>query len=574
MGKNLLSILKKNEDQFLNLIKIGANASKLKLSDPLCIDQEIQYQIDEAYSLKLGPFNLSGTLGGTNTMQLFNSVSEDKDDDGVIAVALSPKPIVPFTDSEPVIKYSFSFVANTSTAGSTDLLDFGIDARSELRSVSYLKHQNNENIIRAVITDILEMKFVLDEGDILQLKSGEAVRLSAKASLAASLNFEFKDLFISGLSQLSKVLNTDLISVDIGVGFSAGINTVIQDFFDITIGKTEEDKYEVSFAKSISRKTEGHFGAQVSAGFSDPQKVSKAIDNQWDGFVQMISNKLIKDDKALKTLTQKINQFAVEGKLIDTLNLNPAEKEIIELLSQKLKIEKGQSQLRDLARKLTTLRSDVSKAIETGMQAKLEAGISYEYSRYQSKEEVLRATLSASTIEKFHKDLIRFRTDTLLAASPSISKRDLTIHEYWREDTLQKSRKWGINLGIGKFKIGGADFQEIEQKITYRSDQHKKVAYQGTGDSKGQSFMGAADRWWGLLDAEMIQFSQEIEPRVSEFDFGFQLIYEHDEKRFGKRKKNKLFGLLDRATCWDIIPENRLDMVGNDLWQKTIRGLG
>ena len=566
MGKNILSILKKNEDQFLSLLKIGATAAKRKLSDPLCINQEIKYAIDEAYSLKIGPFNLSGTLQGINTVQLFNSASEDIDKEGVLAVASSPASIVPFSETEPIIKYSFSFVANTSSSGGSELLRFGVDARSELRSVVYLKHQKDENVIRAMVADISDMKFPFDKKDVLELQIGEAVRFTARAHLAATFNFEFTDLFTSGLSQLSQILNTDLISLDVGVGFSAGINAVIRDFFDITIGKTGSNKFEISFAKSIARQIEGNLGAQVSVGFRDPKKVSKAIDSQWNTLIQTISDKLLKDDQELKTITQKVARLAEDGKLLDSLQLTPIEREIIDLLSKKLNIEESASQLQVLAQKLSTLRADVGQAIETGIEAKLRAGIAYEYSRYQSSEEVLRASVSPSIIEKFHKDLIRFRTETLLVASAFHSKKDLDIRQYWREDNLLKSRRWGISLGIGKFKVGGTNFQEIERKITFRTDQHKKVAYQGKGGYEGQGFLGTKNRWWGLLDAGMTRFSREIEPRVSEFDFGIQLIYEHNERRFRKPEKSKLFGLVDRAACWDIIPEHRIDQVSNDLW--------
>ncbi|NND33994.1 MAG: hypothetical protein HKN76_15505, partial [Saprospiraceae bacterium] len=314
-------------------------------------------------------------------------------------------------------------------------------------------------------------------------------------------------------------------------------------------------------------------GFDVSVGFRDPKKVSKAINSKWDDLLLTISQKRIKNDKELKALTQKINQFAEGGKLLDTLDLKPGEREVIELLSKKLKVEKGASQLQGLAKKLTTLKSDVGKAIQTGIQAKLMAGIRYEYSRYHSSEEVLRATVTSSVIEEFHKDLILFRTDTLLAATATISKKDLHILQYWREDNFMRTRRWGISLGIGKFKSGGSDFQEIERKITHRSDRHKKVSYQGKGGYEGKGFMGAADRWWGLLDAEMTQFSREIEPRVSEFDFGFQMIYEHNEGRFRKSEKSKLFGLVDRAACWDIIPEEKIDEIGNELWRQLFEDL-
>ncbi len=564
---DVLDKINLSDKDFLNLTKLGQNLSKLKLNDPTAIKENLEFKLD-LFKLEKSSNNLKlhSSSKLSHSIQLFNNKQEDKDESNIIDVDNVKSPILHFDPQNPVLKYGFSFEVDNGFTGKFNGLNFGIKSGSKIRSLTYLKHNANEKVGPAIISDYKNMSFALVLSDVQSLKVDEAVAFETDASLGFELEFDFEDVFSAGLTGFTDLLKSDqLISLDFNIGGKIGVSFSVDDSFKIVFAKLTGNTYRVSVQKSKSSKSSGSLAFGVEVGFSKPGLVSGAVkertDNILEGLTSLSPGELIEIEGKLKEIKK--------GK-IGFEDLSESETEIVQILVDRLEIDIVVDKATALLDSIGKFRTEAYQRIEKAAKEKLKIGFTYEYQRIETETLLLQLVIPSTTLKSEHANLIVLNPYPLLQQAKKDNK--IIVENYLKESSINITRKWGLVIGLGKFKIGGMDKKEVETKVSYNIDNHQKVSFEGIREYKEVGALGGYNqKWWVAFNASMEDYSDLLKPTMREFDFGFSLIFEHFEKRFkpsSRSERDKFLTLMELAILWNIIPESEFIQKSEELWHK------
>lgn len=570
---DILKALGLNATQFMDKLNLGPVFSQKQLNNPEAVKEPITYSVTpfNIDSTELSPLTLVTSMNVKDSIQLFNNLAEDKDEDNIVNNNSSS--FLTFDSNSPLLKYQINIQANAGASTTANGLNVGIKTGTRIKHLSYLKHQPDETVQAAIIKDITSLPFIFSLAKVKKLQTGEALAFEAYADFGLSLAFDPTDFLAAGASALSKYLNKGaVLNLDIKAGGSLEATFSVKDNFQLIFAKTNEGKYHVLVKKATETTHSRTLGLNVEVGFSNPDKVSKLINTKIDQLMTAATN--LMPDK-LKEAETKLESIANGGVPFD--QLSDLEKTLIGALAKRLNIPDlaadALNKAKELLAKLTEIKNNLEKDITQVARQKFKAGFAYDYKCIASNEVLIEALLNDAALEQSHKGLILMNTQPLVAASAN--KDNVQILNYMNSKTVTRNSNWGFSLGIGNYKIGGTDHKKFISKIitTLNNGQEQhQVSYNGTrGYTESGSLGGFGQNWWGGVDAQMPQPS--VTPTVDQFDYTINVEYNYTEKKFTAGEQGKLAELLNLAGAWGIINNDELDaQTARVLQQLTAKG--
>ncbi len=563
-----------DDNQFINQQNISDLISPLSMVDLL----------KEAQPLELGEFSfdngedtstqLSFGAEASASIQLFNSADDDDSDD--LLASADTNAIIPFDGTQPIIKYKVQLKAMGSVGTSAGDLEIGLEGGAMLEAMAYIRHSATDALGLALVSDIKNFPSVLSLDEVSAITNGSALALETEAKLAGALSFEFSDVFIAGLSGLTKLLNSNkLISVDVEKGLQIAAEYSVQDTYQLVIVKDNTEGYGflVSVNKSKSRKLSASLAASIGIGFSEPEVFSTALNNQLDKLVSELVE--ISDEHYDKAeLWLEANQ--------DLAQLSPEISTAIDQLIAYFEIEDIPEKYQQLKDKLDAFKDKVKEAVTEEAKNKLKLSIGFEYTRIASSTTLIKARMkkeilaqSTANGKSVFSNLVLFNPTPLVETARNADAQLIKVEDFLKNHMTKEESNWGISIGFGKFKIGGSDEVSKEFNVAENIDGDLKVGFNGVrGYEEVGTLGGFSDQWSVGFNPTMDDFAQGDDPKPKDFDNSFALRMLHLDKKFkgNNSEKGRLLALVDTAVCWGVVNEDKFDATFDSIWSTLTNG--
>jgi hypothetical protein len=566
---DILDLTKLTESDFLEKLNLETLASTQKLGDPTAVKEVLEYSLPPLLPIEVDANSIDLSLRSSallrHSTQLFNE-ENDSDEDLILGVSDHEGSILSLNIEFPVLKHTLSFSVSSGAELAVNKLQFGIKTGAHLKTLAYFRHQKDETVRKALMTDIKGMSFAFFLPQLKALDIGEALAIVSDASLSFNLNFEMGDIVSAGISGISKYASAKApISLEIELGGNIGVDFAVEGAYKLIFVKRASEKYGFYLKSAVSNTATTAVEVGARASFSNPALVEDFLTDKMDSLLSQITglngSELDEIEKKLRTL--KSDNLSI-------LDLSEIEKKVVEILVEKLNIRDQLNQLTALINKIASIRGELKNAFKEAAESKITAGFNYEYSRISTEEILISAEIDESILNKIHKDLILFNTKTFVdLALKGQNAQKIRIDEYLKESSLEIKRNWGISLGIGKFKIGSTDTKELGYKSqqTIKNGQlHTKIAFEGIRKYQESGNLGGfGNDYWVSFNAAMDTF--ELSPGTAHFDYGFSFFLDHDQKKFNKKDRIDLLRILDMAVLWDILPQSEFEEQQTRLWQ-------
>ncbi|HAS46950.1 MAG TPA: hypothetical protein DCS93_41070 [Microscillaceae bacterium] len=563
---DILNTLGLDDSKLFEDLKLGEVLSKKTLSDPEAVQEPISYTL-QPFSVKtteIPSLTLVASLNAQHQIQLFNNLSEDKDQDGFIGT--TEQAIVPFDATSPVLKYKTSLEVNASAKLNTGGLSLGVNAGTKIFHFAYLKHPANTTVRAAILSDFKSFPFIFSLDRVKNLQPGEALAFNAYASFGLSLDFDPVDLLSAGVSALSKYIGQNqTFSMNISATGSLGVNFSATDNFELIFTKNQDGSYNVKVKKSKISNNKISAGLQINAAFSNPEKVSDLINSKIDDLLNTATNLTKEKREEVTTILTTVAKGSVPF-----ADLSEVEKLLIEALATRLKIpdfaQDALNKAKELLGKITDITNNIQQEVIEVAKKKFTAGFSFEYSSISQDDVLIDASLTESALEQTHKSLVLMSTEKLI--SEAASDNGVTLRKYLRTQSTNRRKAWGFAFGLGNYKIGGSDSKTFNSEISIQynnqniAEKEFKVTYRvARGYQEVGSLGGDNTQWLGVVGVHMSKF--ELKPTMDQFAYNITLDFDRLEKKIKSNDKETILDLLDKASAWDIINDNDLDNQAN-----------
>ncbi len=468
--------------------------------------------------------------------------SSGTDEDGILLPPPNPQAtdLAPVLDAEPDtswLKYRLAAKLGVEAEARLDGIGLGIDvaAGKELVFTDYRIHDPDEDLVRALKSDLSAPRFALDRESVLKLGQNEAVSVQQRGTLRGKITLSLQDVFTGGLGALSEVLGagqTLQVRVDVAATLTAKVE--VKDDFKVVFAR-RGGTYRVAVRKQdTNSKT---LRAELAAGvqFDDPEAVASVLQ-------QLMAQHLAEPMKQLAALRQKSAAAALQA----------GEKTLLGRLETKL-AAKGLAAVQE---KLAALQEKLQQAIEKIATARVSVGFTYEYSRVETDTTLMEATIDELTLSELHEQLVQGDLAELLERARE-QIPGVTLHRYLRFEELVRRKAWGFNLG----GFGGFDVQQRRFAAQRSLDKRVKLSFQG---SRGYTNQWADGRWiWkadfradmpDLAPARQLALGSARAGASPPFEYGLAFLMEW---RPDKLKLGKLRSILDMASTWGVLPEGK-----------------
>jgi hypothetical protein len=506
------------------------------LSDP-GLDRDLRtLELEDPPSMKLAGATFA--LGGSLSLSLFNS-EDDVDPEAVIGVpredpseAFSFTPQLTFDLAHSWLKYSVDARIKAGTSGGLGALGFTLDASRSLTLASYRRHSPNETVAGAVRADLGSFKSILSPADISSLPEGDALGLHARFGIKGSLELRWADVFSRALGALGSSLARDeLLAVKISSSVGAELSYTIEDDCSLVFSRTKNGWVRLSVLKTDERSFAATIGIKVSAEHVKPEAIETASRSALDGLAGMPAAEV----------TALLSKSSLSA-------LGKRERTLFDGLTRRLGLDRQTAGIENLKARWETLREELPGKIKALAASKLEAGLSYEYSRIRSNSVLLQALIRDTAISGHHEALLKGHLSPLL--QDIRAKRDTVVLErYLNESTLETRKAFGFTLGTEKWAISGKTLKRVKTIVRRDISGKELVCFDAARVYSGQWGKGRVS-WTVDLDASMNQYSRSTPAPATEFTYGLHLTFEWAA---AKPKTPFLNEVLDHAIVWKII---------------------
>lgn len=565
---DILKILNLADSDFIKKLNLTPIFSQKELSAPDAIKEPITYSLEpfNIDTTELSPLTLVTSMNLKHEIQLFNNLSEDKDEEAIVGD--TAKNMIKFDPNSPLLKYKTNIQANAGASMKVQGLDVGIKTGTQIKHCAYLKHQPNTTVEKAILSDMASLPFIFLREKVQTLKPGEALSFEAYGDFGIDLSFNLADLLIAGASALSKYLSkSEVLNMNVQTDGKMGASFSVKDNFLLVFAKTNEGKYHVLVKKAKTTNNNRTLGANVQVAFNNPEKIAEFVKSKADQLMSAATNLVPEKYKEIESKLQSIANGSIPFD-----GLGELEKLAIEALAQRLNIpnmvEDGINKAKELLTKLDTIKNNLEKDIIEVASQKFKAGFTYDYSYISTKEVLIEALINDAALAESHKGLILMNTQGLVKASAN--KDNVQLLNYVNSESVERNKKWGFAFGVGNFKIGGTDKKTFSKKVTTTLNNGKEeelVTYHGVRGYNEQGSLGGYNQsWWGGMDAQMPQ--AVANPTVDLFDYSIQVQYNHTEKTLKAKETDLLAELLNLAGTWGIIDNDQLEAQTTQLMQQ------
>ncbi len=569
---DILEKLRLTGETFLEKLPLGALLSEKKLQDPEAVKEPILYTLDPFTldGISLPDFVLNARLEARHRSHLINSVEEDEDEHGLLPVKNVEEALLPFDAARPIFVHTLQFFVNAGAKAPLHGFQLGIESGAQVQTSAYLAHDPEESVASALLKGFRSMPFVFDLPRIKALQEGEAVLFQSAGSLGLQLSFSSADVLAAGMPAVTKYVRSEaLLVTEFEVGAEIGVTVNVEDHYRVAIGKLAGGRYAVAVKKARAARRGVGVSVGVRAAFNEPGKVSQFLNGQVDRLLAAAAG--LPSDDLKKVVGQLIEVVETKELPLDKFLESDQAREAFHLLLDRLKvgrhIDAGLEEANELLNRIRTIESDVRTGIVDYALKQISAGFQYEYARINEKQELIRAEVSEAVLEATHKDLVLFNLHPLVErARQAGNDGEIKVQSYFNEKSLLIRRSWGISLGIGDFRVGSMEEKTFERVINQTLDGQQQVAYKTARMYREQGDLGGfGQSWW--VDVAAAMPAHDAQPSLRKFDYSCSIVYEHREKRFRKREKERLLQLLDHAALWDILPAHQVEETAERLWQ-------
>ncbi len=498
------------------------------------------------------------TVRGQANIAVFNSPS-DADPAGLFGPPLAPvtpaddpsvaervddfrvRPPITFAADSAWLVYRTS--ADMKVTGSFEARDFGVASTGKANmSVifhDYRCHKASESVLEALAGDILGARFVLCESDIRLLGEGDALAMEVTGTLSGSVSLEWSDVLTSHIGILSKFLKDgEDFGVDLRTSLRAQCAFSIRDHFLIVFTRVGEKEIALRISKSAREERTADVAAGVVVGFANDEQVEEVGKALLEGLLGM----------GLEQIEGLLKAPSLEA-------LNEGDRQIVERLLARLRLEDAQERVAALAKRIEELKSETIDTVRKAAQEKVKFAIDFEYSRIETNDTVLEASIDLAgrqeQFSSFHRAALTLSFDSILKLGPA---HGVTIHRFLRQETTKVKKSWGVSLSLGDvFAMGGKSWNVRERKLTTRRD-HAHIAsrycFLAVNGYTGQ-WGDDTYEWKTTLAAKSRSWTDGMNPPAASLDYSLHLLMQYHEAVASGRDIGRL---VDLGVLWGMVP--------------------
>lgn len=505
----------------------------------------IEKSLDQAFDSDKAGFSIGVSASAGADLRLFNDPTDDDNEKLTQKLNFDSQ-----LDEYAFLNYNLRGSIGAKVGAEAKFIKIGVEAEKDVLLRYYSKHSRDTALGMAIAQDVGRYKFIYSGADsLIRLEENEAVAMTCNGRISISSEVEISNVYTAALSKFSKLLNlSGALKVEIGTSASLSFNSEIEDSFEIIIQRVAEADtndtvkgLKVGIHKSKSSSYQAAAALKVGVSFDQESqgKLKQVFQGLLNGVEDGLNEKL--DDVLSSNEDPSEEQKGVLHKAAELFDIDP------DLEADKLK--------QKIAEKKDVIEQEVNKVI----QAKLEFGLSFTYSRVEEEETLFSALFNNDKFSEYIKDIRGLKVQALLDAG---SQDGVELSSYEKIQKLDIKRGNKIGLSILGLKLN----KEVEKN--YSIDKHEilkdgKVMARISDYELGKTISvtaGKGGRTTSMLfGAGMPDYVEKGGVlKNSQFDYDFGLIWNYTDNN--KTKPDELRSILDFAQCWGIIgPEDFTD---------------
>lgn len=479
--------------------------------------------------------NVPGLSGSVSTgaevdVESFTSPS-DSDELGVVGASGTPEdatltPALVMGETDAWLKYEVAANVKVTAAEDFPFIGASVDGQREVVVADYHRHAKSENTRKAILADAAKLRFPMAAGELDRLGVGEAFTIQTKGSVTAQLILKWSDVFSTNVGDLLGLLKgSPLLVLKADVNANVSAKVTVSDGFVLVFSRPAAGKIKIGL-----RKAQGHgFSAAAQLGVSahpDTDAINAALGGVVDSVLGM--------------------GWAELDKLLVKSQRTPEEAEAVQRAMERL----GTSASSDTSlvhQAYEALKKAGFDALWNLVQAKAEAGFTYEYTRLEEGATLLELTLSDEEAKALHLSLLRGDVSHVIAEELKKQRRP---DRYLRQDTYTSEQAWGFSLSFSRWElIASHDDDKLTAIVTRDLSGNVKLAYAGVRGYSGKLFDWSA-QWGGDLKADQRVFLPS--PTAADLHFGLHLNL---RRTLDDRSERSLRVALDEAIVWRVFAD-------------------
>ncbi len=524
----------------LNEIFANINTDPLALKTLGEIDKKVieERSFDKNFEQENSAFSIGVSASAGADLRLFNDPTDDDDEKLTQKLKLDSQ-----LNEFAFLNYNLFGKVSAKAGAEAKFISLGVEAEKDVLLRYYSKHDRDQALGMAVVEDLGRFKFLFSDADsLIKLQENEAVSMTCNGKINISSQVEISDVYTAALSKFSKLLNlSGALKVEIGTKASLSFESEIEDSFEIIIQRVAEaDPNDTAQGLQVSIHKSKSSSQQMAAALN----VGVSFDNESQGKLKEVFNGLLNGvEDGLNERLDKV--LGSDG--------DPSEEDqgILQRAAALFDIDPDVAADK-LKQQIAEKRDSVEKEVNKVIQAKLEFGLSFTYSRVEEQETLFNALFNNEKFAEYIKDIRGLKVSALLAAG---DQEGVTLQSYEKLQKLDIKRGNKIGLSILGLTLSkevtknySIDKHEILKggKIMERVSDYemgKTVSVKvGKGGQTNSLFFGA-----GMPD--YVEKGGVLKNRLFDYDFG--LIWNYIDNN--RTRPDELRSILDFAQCWGII---------------------
>lgn len=533
--------------------------TELKIADPQTLVQNLtgklkdknlkldvlEAKVGAAPKLGIKDVSFGLTAGAKITLRSFNA---DGDDDpghvvGQKAKENHPAPVLVPGPNDAFLKYELEATVGATGKAALSFAEIKAGVDKTVILADYRGHDPGDGVASAILADAAGgLRVPLRWNDIIELGPKDALSYQVRGKLEAGIEISWGDVFTAALPALTKLLSaTTPIRLKTNLGATLGASINVTDDFLLVFSQPTAGRIHLGVRKAKGRNLSVGAKVGIDVGFEKPKELKEAV----DGILADIAG------EAIEQIDELLDRASLES-------LSPQERDLLEQVLERI----GGAQILDgierIKERWEALKASIDGVIEKAVNAKLEAGFRYDYSRIATDETLLEAEIDAGKLKGFHSDLLCCRLVDLTSFLRGASAADASVVSYLHETSLVKKSSWGFSLSLLGLTISGKDERKLEKKISERIDGTYAVAYKGSRSYSSELFENSG--WIADFKADTTEYAKEH--RAGDLYYGFHLQLSWSDK---KPKERAIRAIVDEAIAWRVLDEDDEDALVEEL---------
>lgn len=524
----------------LNEIFSQINTDPLALKTLGEIDKKVieKKSFDQSFEQDHAAFSIGVSASAGADLRLFNDPKDDDDEKLTQKLKLDSQ-----LGDYAFLNYNLFGKVSAKAGAEAKFISLGVEAEKDILLRYYSRHDRDQALGMAVIEDLGRFKFFFSDADsLIKLQENEAVSMTCNGKINISSSVEISDVYTAALSKFSKLLKlTGALKVEIGTKASLSFESAIEDSFEVIIQRVAETDaddrtkgLQVSIHKSKSSSQQVAAALNVGVSFDEDSqgKLKEVFNGLLDGVEKGLSEKL---DKVLSTdgdPSEEDRGLLHRAAVLFDIDPN--------VEADKLK--------QQIAEKRDSVQKEVNKVI----QAKLEFGLSFTYSRVKEQETLFNALFNNEKFAEHIKEIRGLKIGALLAAG---NQEGVSLKSYEKLEKLdiKRGNKIGLSvLGLTLSKEVTKNYSIDKHEILKDDKIMERVSDYEMGKTVSVTVGNGGQTNSLLFGAGMPNYVEKGGIlKNSLFDYDFALIWKYVDNN--KTKPDELRSILDFAQCWGII---------------------